>query len=50
MLTVEQLVLLRAQAYIETGDLTSARADINDVRTSYGLADARNNQTAPNCS
>lgn len=37
MLKVEELVLLRAQAYIETGDLTSARADINDVRTSYGL-------------
>jgi hypothetical protein len=37
MLKVEELVLLRAQAYIETGDLTSARADINDVRTNYGL-------------
>ena len=38
MLKIEELVLLRAQAYIETGDLTSARADINDVRTNYGLA------------
>jgi starch-binding outer membrane protein, SusD/RagB family len=37
MLKNEELVLLRAQAYIETGDLTSARADINDVRTNYGL-------------
>ncbi|MDQ2889167.1 MAG: RagB/SusD family nutrient uptake outer membrane protein [Gemmatimonadota bacterium] len=38
MLRMEELVLLRAQAYMETGDLTSARADINDVRTTYGLA------------
>lgn len=38
MLKTEELVLLRAQAYIETGDLTSARADINDVRTNYGLS------------
>lgn len=37
MLKIEELVLLRAQAYIETGDLTLARADINDVRTNYGL-------------
>ena len=37
ILKIEELVLLRAQAYIEAGDLTSARADINDVRTSYGL-------------
>lgn len=34
----EELVLLRAQAYIETGDLVSAALDINDVRTNYGLA------------
>lgn len=33
----EELVLLRAQAYIEAGNLTSATADINSVRTSYGL-------------
>ena len=34
----EELVLLRAQAYIEAGQLASATADINSVRTSYGLA------------
>lgn len=34
----EELVLLRAQAYIEAGQLLNARADINDVRTNYGLA------------
>lgn len=34
----EELVLLRAQAYIEAGNLASATADINSVRTSYGLA------------
>jgi hypothetical protein len=33
----EELVLLRAQAYIEAGQLPNALADINDVRTSYGL-------------
>lgn len=33
----EELVLLRAQAYIEAGNFTSATADINSVRTSYGL-------------
>jgi hypothetical protein len=38
MLKIEELVLLRAQAYIETGDLNSARLDINTVRTNYGLA------------
>lgn len=34
----EELVLLRAQAYIEAGNFTAATADINSVRTSYGLA------------
>jgi hypothetical protein len=34
----EELVLLRAQAYIEAGQLLNALADINDVRTNYGLA------------
>ena len=34
----EELVLLRAQAYIEVNDLVNAALDINDVRTSYGLA------------
>lgn len=33
----EELVLLRAQAFIETGDLASATADLNSVRTYYGL-------------
>lgn len=33
----EELVLLRAQAYIETGNLANAALDINSVRTSYGL-------------
>lgn len=32
----EELVLLRAQAYIETGDLASATADLNSVHTFYG--------------
>ncbi|MFL5632637.1 MAG: RagB/SusD family nutrient uptake outer membrane protein [Gemmatimonadaceae bacterium] len=34
----EELVLLRAQAYIEAGQLANAILDINSVRTSYGLA------------
>jgi len=34
----EELVLLRAQAYIETGNLAAATADLNSVRTFYGLA------------
>ena len=34
----EELVLLRAQAYIEAGQLANAILDIDDVRTSYGLA------------
>jgi starch-binding outer membrane protein, SusD/RagB family len=34
----EELVLLRAQAYIELGQFANAIADINDVRTHYGLA------------
>jgi starch-binding outer membrane protein, SusD/RagB family len=34
----EELVLLRAQAYIETGNLAAATADVNSVRTFYGLA------------
>jgi len=34
----EELVLLRAQAYIEAGQLPNAILDINSVRTNYGLA------------
>ena len=34
----EELVLLRAQAYIEANQLANATADLNSVRTSYGLA------------
>ncbi|HVF38865.1 MAG TPA: RagB/SusD family nutrient uptake outer membrane protein [Gemmatimonadaceae bacterium] len=34
----EELVLLRAQAYIEAGNLGAAAADLNSVRTTYGLA------------
>jgi hypothetical protein len=34
----EELVLLRAQAYIEAGQLANAILDINSVRTNYGLA------------
>jgi starch-binding outer membrane protein, SusD/RagB family len=34
----EELVLLRAQAEIEAGQFAAATADINDVRTNYGLA------------
>lgn len=34
----EELVLLRAQAYIEASDLVNAALDINSVRTNYGLA------------
>jgi hypothetical protein len=34
----EELVLLRAQAEIENGDLPSALLDLNSVRTNYGLA------------
>lgn len=33
----EELVLLRAQAEIEAGQFANAAADINDVRTNYGL-------------
>lgn len=33
----EELVLLRAQAEIEAGQLPQATLDINDVRTNYGL-------------
>jgi hypothetical protein len=33
----EELVLLRAQAYIENNDLPDAQLDINSVRTNYGL-------------
>jgi starch-binding outer membrane protein, SusD/RagB family len=33
----EELVLLRAQAYIENNDLANAQLDINSVRTNYGL-------------
>jgi hypothetical protein len=38
MLRDEELVLLRAQAYIEANDFTNAALDINSVRTHYGLA------------
>ena len=38
MLKIEELVLLRAQAYIEAGDLASALKDINSVTTAYGNA------------
>jgi hypothetical protein len=38
MIRDEELVLLRAQAYIEAGQLANALLDINDVRTNYGLA------------
>lgn len=34
----EELVLLRAQAEIEAGQLAQAILDVNDVRTNYGLA------------
>ena len=34
----EEVVLLRAQAYIEAGNFAAATADINSVRTTYGLA------------
>lgn len=34
----EELVLLRAQAYIEMGDFVNAALDLNSVRTNYGLA------------
>lgn len=34
----EELVLLRAQAYIEANNFAAATADINSVRTTYGLA------------
>jgi hypothetical protein len=33
----EELVLLRAQAYIESNQLANATADLNSVRTAYGL-------------
>jgi hypothetical protein len=38
LLRDEELVLLRAQAYAELGQLDNARLDINSVRTTYGLA------------
>jgi len=38
ILTDEELVLLRAQAYIETNQLANATLDLNDVHTFYGLA------------
>jgi starch-binding outer membrane protein, SusD/RagB family len=34
----EELVLLRAQAYFENGDITNGLLDLNSVRTTYGLA------------
>jgi hypothetical protein len=36
IIKVSEMLLLRAQAYIELGDLTSATADINTVRTLAG--------------
>jgi hypothetical protein len=38
LLRDEELVLLRAQAYIEAGQLANAILDINSVRTNYGLS------------
>lgn len=38
LLRDEEVVLLRAQAYIEAGQLDNARLDINSVRQMYGLA------------
>ncbi|HJQ11813.1 MAG TPA: RagB/SusD family nutrient uptake outer membrane protein [Gemmatimonadaceae bacterium] len=38
MIRDEELVLLRAQANIEAGNLAAALLDINSVRTNYGLA------------
>lgn len=37
ILSNEELILIRAQVKIELGDLTGATADINAVRTQYGL-------------
>lgn len=37
LLRDEEVVLLRAQAYIEAGQLENARLDINSVRQMYGL-------------
>ena len=34
----EELVLLRAQAYFEAGQYANGAADLNSVRTTYGLA------------
>jgi hypothetical protein len=34
----EEVVLLRAQAYIEAGNFTAATQDLNSVHTAYGLA------------
>jgi hypothetical protein len=34
----EELVLLRAQAYFESGQFANGAADLNSVRTNYGLA------------
>jgi hypothetical protein len=34
----EELVLLRAQAYFEAGQFANGAADLNSVRTAYGLA------------
>lgn len=33
----EELVLLRAQAYVEAGNFVAALADVNSVRANYGL-------------
>lgn len=34
----EELILLRAQAYFEAGQFANGAADLNSVRTTYGLA------------
>ncbi|MBA3670881.1 MAG: RagB/SusD family nutrient uptake outer membrane protein [Gemmatimonadaceae bacterium] len=34
----EEIVLLRAQAYFESGQLANGTADLNSVRTNFGLA------------
>lgn len=38
ILRYEEAVLLRAQAYFEAGNFAAGYADLNSVRTSYGLA------------
>lgn len=38
ILRVEEAVLLRAQAYFESGDFANGTRDLNSVHTAYGLA------------